>query len=288
MAEDGPGYREGTYSADDGLALYYRDYGDPLWSATPVLCLGGLTRNAADFDDLAAHLAALQRRVITPDYRGRGRSAYDPDWRNYRAEVHVGDIEALLTSLNVHRVIIVGTSLGGLLAMGLAVVRATALAGVVLNDVGPEIDSEGLDRIADYVGTPVTPASWDEAARQLMHLYSPVYPDLDEDGWMDMARSTYRENESGELHLVYDLNLGKAMAAAGPPDEMWAYFKALEKIPTLAIRGAISDILSVDVFDRMAEIKPDLRRVTVKNRGHVPLLDEPECLEAIDDFIANL
>ncbi len=288
MAEDGPGYRERSYSADDGLALCYRDYGDPIWPATPVLCLAGLTRNASDFHDLAVHLAGRQRRVIAADYRGRGRSAYDPAWRNYRAEVHVGDVEALLTSLNIHRVIIVGTSFGGLLAMGLAVVRATALAGVILNDVGPEIDPEGLARIAGYVGTPVTPASWDEAARQLMHAYSVAYPGLDEAGWMEMACRTYRENSAGELHLDYDLNLGKAMAAAGPPEDMWPYFAALEKIPTLAIRGAISDILSTDVFDRMAEAKPDLRRVSVENRGHVPLLDEPECIEAIDEFVAKL
>jgi len=277
-----------SYSAGDGLSLYYRDYGDAVWTTTPVLCLAGLTRNSSDFDDLAVRLAAAGRRVIAPDYRGRGRSSFDPEWQNYSAEIQLGDIETLLTVLNLHRVVVVGTSFGGLLSMGLAVTRPTVLAGVVLNDVGPEIDPDGLSRIAGYVGTPVSLASYDEAARHQMHLFSPAYPDLDEAGWMKMARASYRQAADGRLAADYDLNLGKALAAAGPTPDMWPHFRALGAIPCLALRGELSDILSPETFDRMAVEVPQLRRVTVPRRGHVPLLTEPTCTEAIDEFLKSL
>lgn len=288
MAASASAYREGSYSGDDGLGLKYRDYGDAAWPATPVVCLAGLTRNAADFDDLARHLAETGRRVVVPDYRGRGRSTYGPDWRNYRAEVHLGDVEALLSALNLRRVVIIGTSFGGLLGMALAATRPAALAGVVLNDVGPEINADGLARIAGYIGIPVMPASWEEAALHLMDGFSPIYPDLKDDDWMKMARATFRQNDDGRITLDYDLNLGKALAEAGPPEDMWPIFGALKDIPALAIRGGLSDILSQDVLTRMAEVKPDLKIVTLDNRGHVPLLDEPQALDAIDDFLNAL
>ncbi len=277
-----------TYSASDGLSLYFRDYGDAAWTTTPLLCLAGLTRNSADFDDLAVRLAATGRRVIAPDYRGRGRSAFDPQWHNYSAEVQLDDVATLLTVLNLHRVVVIGTSFGGLLSMGLATMRPTVLAGVVLNDVGPEIDAAGLSRIANYVGTPVSPESYEEAARQQMHLFSPAYPDLDEAGWMKMARASYRQSAEGKLAADYDLNLGKALAAAGPPADLWPSFRALQDIPCLALRGALSDILSPQTFDRMAVEVPQLKRLTIPHRGHVPLLTEPTCTEALDEFLKSL
>lgn len=287
MAED-PSYAGRSYAAEDGLSLYYRDYGDATWSKTPVLCLAGLTRNSVDFHDLALRLSAGGRRVIAPDYRGRGRSSYDAEWRNYHAEVHLGDVEALLAALNLHRVVMLGTSFGGLLSMILSVTRPGVLAGVMLNDVGPEIDPDGLRRIAAYVGTPISHASYEDAARQQKHLFSPAYPDLDEAGWLKMARAGYRETASGALVPDYDLNLGKALAAAGPTPDMWPYFRALGETPCLAIRGELSDILSPETFDRMAREVPQLRRTVVPNRGHVPLLDEALSTEAIDEFLKSL
>src|SRR5262249_34199486 len=135
----------------DGLRLYFRDYGDPASERTPVLCLTGLTRNSADFHEVALRVAG-ERRVLAPDYRGRGRSAYDPDWRNYEPRIYVNDAAHLLAATGVERAVVIGTSLGGLLAMGLSVLRPTMVAGIVLNDIGPGLVGSGLARIMDYVG----------------------------------------------------------------------------------------------------------------------------------------
>jgi pimeloyl-ACP methyl ester carboxylesterase len=282
------GYSQKTYSAADGLTLSYRDYGDAVWGKVPVVCLAGLTRNSIDFHQLALHLSAAGHRVLAPDYRGRGKSSYDPDWKNYNPFTHLGDVDTLLTVLNLHRVVMIGTSFGGILSMALSVTRPTVLAGVVLNDVGPKIDPEGLARIAGYVGTKIEFSSWDDVARQMMHMFSPAYPDFTEADWMASAKDSFRINEDGMIVPDYDLALGKALAEAGPGPEMWPYFAALKDVPTVAIRGALSDILSETTFQRMQDMHPDLVGITVPNRGHTPQLTEPVCLEAIDAFIQRL
>jgi pimeloyl-ACP methyl ester carboxylesterase len=282
------GYRLKHYSASDGLALAYRDYGDVLCDKVPVVCLAGLTRNSIDFNDLALHLNAAGHRVIAPDYRGRGRSSHDPDWRNYNPFTHLGDVDALLTILNLHKVVMIGTSFGGLLSMVLSVTRPTILAGVILNDVGPEIDPNGLARIAGYVGAKIEFSDWNEVARRMMHSYSPAYPDFTDEDWMRVARTSYQINRDGMIVPDYDLALGKALAEAGEGPDMWPYFAALHSIPTLGIRGALSDILSTDTFQRMQEKNKSMFTLVVPNRGHTPELNEPVCLEAIDEFIAKL
>src|SRR5581483_11660847 len=144
-------YREGWFRSQDGLRLFYRDYDEAEGAATPVLCLSGLVRNSADFERVAARLAP-KRRVIAPDYRGRGRSQYDPDWRRYEPRTYIGDIIDLLTVLGIERTVVIGTSLGGLLGMGLVALQPRLLAGLVLNDIGPELIPGGLARIIDYIG----------------------------------------------------------------------------------------------------------------------------------------
>lgn len=293
QAED---YHQRYLTAQDGLKLAYREYGDTLAPGVPLLCLSGLTRQAGDFHNLACRLAhhgaqhggTFGHRVLALDYRGRGRSAYDENWRNYRPEVYLGDILDLAAAANLPRLVIVGTSLGGLLAMALALQRPTLLAGVILNDVGPEIAGGGFDRIAGYVGTPAPQDDWQAAISYLRHLFSPAYPGLGEEAWLDMARNTFRPGNDGRLHLDYDLNLAKALKASPPPPDLWPLFGALRNIPTLAIRGALSDLLSPATFDRMAAEKPDLERLTVPDRGQTPMLDEIECQEAIDAFLARL
>ena len=168
-----PAYHENYISAPDGLRLYVRDYGDPLSDATAVLCLGGLTRNSKDFDHVAQRLAG-SRRVIALDYRGRGRSDYDPDWRNYKPETYLADIMTVLTALNVHPVVVCGTSLGGILAMGLAAVSPLAIAGAILNDVGPVVGGPGLQRILEYIGQDRPMANWDEATAEMKRLFPPA------------------------------------------------------------------------------------------------------------------
>ena len=278
-------FREGQFTSQDGLQLYYRDYGDPLVEALPVVCLAGLTRNSVDFHDFAER-ACAQRRVIALDYRGRGRSQYDPEPARYTPETYLMDISHLLTASGVHRAIFVGTSLGGILAMALGAFRPTALAGVVLNDIGPELDPKGLARIGGYVGKTSAPADWDTAVTQMRQLFAPAYPDLSDGEWLNLARQAFRPDERGRLINDYDLNISQALAKqASTPFNGWALFGALKDLPVLAIRGALSDLLSAECFDRMTQAKPDLIRVTVPNRGHVPLLTEPECVAALDGFL---
>jgi pimeloyl-ACP methyl ester carboxylesterase len=277
-------YRERRYTAQDGLSLYYRDYGDPLSRRPPVLCLGGLARNAKDFHGFAARLAR-ERRVVCPDYRGRGRSDYDPDWRNYRPEVYVNDLFHLLAAANLHGAVVCGLSLGGLLAMGLSVLAPAQLAAVILDDVGPEVDAAGLARIRDYVGRDHPQPDWPAAVAEVKRLF-PNLGIKDQDGWRRFAEATFRDGDDGQLHVDWDVALAKALA--NDRHDLWAYYRALGPFPVLAFRGALSDVLSADTFARMAEAKPDLIRVTVPGVGHVPLLDHPEVEQAIDDFLDNI
>ena len=281
-------YIERTFSAQDGLSLYYRDYGDPLSERTPLLCLAGLTRNSKDFHALASRYAPA-RRVVCPDYRGRGRSAYDPDYRNYAPRTHLLDLIDLFAVAGLSRVVVVGTSAGGLLAMALAAARPTVLRGVVLNDIGPEIEATGKGRIADYIGNAEHPDDWAAAAEYCRRAWSPAHPDFGDTDWEHAAQQTFVADGDGKLRLDYDIKIAQALkGSGGPPTEAWRWFAALARVPTLAIRGETSDILGQRTFDRMAEVKPDLLRVTVPDRGHTPDLSEPSCLQAIDDFLAAL
>lgn len=279
-------YREVYFTAADGRRLYYRDYGDPLARRAPLLCLAGLTRNSKDFADLAARLAP-ERRVICLDLRGRGNSDYDADWHNYHARIYSSDILALLAAAGVHEVIVIGTSLGGLLAMILAVTRPTALKGVVLNDIGAKVERNGIRHIAGYIGEMPAFAGWDEATRAFRNIAEPAYPGLGDEAWAKMARRVFREDKGG-IRPDYDPALAKAFRADGAKGNLWPYFGALANIPTLLFRGQLSSLLSAGTVEKMQAMKPDLAVVTVPGRGHVPLLDEPECTTAIDRFLESV
>lgn len=276
-------FRERYLTAQDGLRLYFRDYGDPLSARAPLLCLTGIVRNSADFADLAARHAG-ERRVICPDYRGRGRSAYDSDWRNYDPFVYANDIAHLMAATGIDRVVVVGTSLGAALAMGLAVLKPALLAGIVLNDFGPEVASGGVSRILDYIGADRPQPDWPSAVHHLRELL-PTLSIRSDEGWLKMAHGTYRQGADGRLHFDWDVNLAKPLARSnGTVPDLWPYFRALGRLPTLALRGDLSDVLSLETFERMALAKPDLLRVTVANAGHAPTLNEPEAA-AVDEFI---
>jgi pimeloyl-ACP methyl ester carboxylesterase len=279
-------YRERHLSAQDGLQLYYRDYGDPRSRRLPVLCLTGLTRNSADFDDLATRLAA-ERRVLCPDYRGRGRSAYDRDWRNYDPMVYLGDIRHILTANDLDRVVVVGTSLGGILSMGMAVLFPSAVAAVVINDIGPDVDGDGLGRILDFIGADRPQPDWPSAVRMLRQSW-PRLASKNDAWWENHARATYREGGDGMLHFDWDIAIAKPLLQSkGAIQDLWPIFGALRDIPALVVRGALSDVLSEEGLRRMAAAKPDLITVTVPDIGHVPSLDEPEIQGILDDFIAR-
>ena len=274
------------YSSTDGLRLYYRSYAasQPGW--LPVLCLPGLTRNGRDFATLAGHLSA-RHEVLAADLRGRGLSAWDPDSSHYQLSTYVQDVWSLLDSRGVERVLVVGTSLGALIGMVLAT-RPDRIAGVVLNDAGPELDLAGLLRIGSYAGKLPPVSTWAEAAAQTKSVNQAAMPDLTDAQWLDYARRSYRENAAGVPTLDMDPQI--AVGFKSPPTgplQMWPLYAQIKGVPQLVIRGALSDLLSAATVERMAREKPDLEQVTVANRGHVPLLDEPECLTAIDAFLTR-
>jgi len=275
------------YDSADGLRLFYRDYA-PGRPGVPVICLPGLTRNSRDFEDLALRLSN-QRRVITPDLRGRGFSAWDPNWKNYHPVTYVADVWALLDTLGIDRVAVIGTSLGGLIAMAMAFQDRGRLAGVIMNDIGPEIAPEGLARIASYTGKLPPVHNWAEAAAQTREVYGQSLPDIGDEEWARLARRGYRANDDGVPLLDMDPDIGTAIREAGAQSgDPWQLFDALAATPTLVLHGVLSDILSPGILSRMHARMPGLQSVEVPNRGHVPLLDEPECLAAIDAFMGGL
>ncbi|HVN41220.1 MAG TPA: alpha/beta hydrolase [Steroidobacteraceae bacterium] len=271
------------------MDLYSRVYERAPVNAPVVLCLPGLTRNSRDFDALARHLAD-RYRVVCPDLRGRGYSGRDPDWRNYQPATYLADLVVVLHALGLQRVAVVGTSLGGLLAMLMAASAPERISGIVLNDIGPEIDPAGAERIRGYAGRLAPVRNWHEAVAQQREVFGAAWPGLSEERWAELARYAYREDAGGVPVLDVDPGVGEALraAASAPPASLWPVYAALRDVPVLAIRGELSDILSMATFDRMQREKPDLERLTVSGRGHVPLLDEPECLDAIDAFLARL
>ncbi len=287
MAEATDRFRERTVSAGNGLRLYLRDYGDPLSHGMPLVCLGGLTRNSKDFEILAGRLSR-RRRVVCPDYRGRGRSDYDPDWRNYAPRIILGDVIQLLAATNLHRVVVCGVSFGGLLAMGLAVAAPTLLAGVILDDVGPELDPEVGRQILDYISVDHPQPDWTAAVAEVKARFPNLSYSAEAD-WRRFAEATYRPGADGRLHFDWDVRLAKPLIAErGRARDYWPLYRALKRVPVLAIRGGLSKVLSEATFARMAAEKPDLMQLTLPGVGHVPMLDEPEAERAIDDFLEGI
>ncbi|WP_300296736.1 alpha/beta hydrolase [Ferrovibrio sp.] len=283
-------FTEHYFHAQDDLRLYYRDYGQRHATRLPLLCLPGLTRNARDFHDFALRHAA-ERRVICFDFRGRGRSAYDPDSSNYQPSVYLSDLQHLLAVTHLHRVVVLGTSMGGIMAMAMATAMPTALAGVILNDVGPDVSESGRQRIAGYIGNPIFAPDYETAMAILQRTYAPAYPKLGSDSWMRIARATFTEDTSrGGLRLDYDLNIAQAMReqARQPLPDLWPLFRGLRHVPLLALRGTLSDILTAETLVRMKREHAGMVAVTVPDVGHVPQLDEPEAVAAIDAFLARL
>jgi pimeloyl-ACP methyl ester carboxylesterase len=281
-------YAEIEWQSQDSLRLYARVYDAPGAGAPAVLCLHGLTRNSRDFEDLAPHLQR-RYRVIVPDLRGRGFSARDPQLQNYQPATYVQDILALLAAVDAPRVAVIGTSLGGMLAMMLSFSHPARIAGIILNDVGPEIDPVGIERIKQYAGKLPPARTWSEAVAQTRSVYGDAWPGLSQERWEALARRGYRENAAGMVEADADPNIGEALRAAPAAAlDLWPLWNALGNVPTLAIRGDRSDILSTATFARMKRENPKLQQLEVANRGHVPLLDEPECLAAIDAFLTRI
>jgi pimeloyl-ACP methyl ester carboxylesterase len=281
-------YRDLRYTSHDGLSLYARYYGNFGDGRLPVVCLPGLTRNSKDFESLALHLSQGGRRVVTPDFRGRGLSDYDPVMLNYVPPTYARDVIELLGLTGIGRAVFVGTSLGGIVTQIVSLMAPHLLAGVVLNDIGPELSPEGLARIAAYAGNQSDPATWDEAVAQIKGLNLSQFPTLPDAAWARFAHAVFVEKPGGGLRPNYDAKIGEAVRTAGPGGDLWAVFGGLAAIPTAVLRGALSDLLSPATVAKMVAAKPDLVTVEVPERGHAPLLDEPVSVAAIEALIARV
>jgi pimeloyl-ACP methyl ester carboxylesterase len=276
-------------AAPDGLRLHVRAYGAAN-SRLPILCLPGLTRNEADFEALAIRFATdadRPRRVYALDYRGRGRSGHDPDWKNYDPMVELADLIAVTTALGVQRAIFVGTSRGGILTMLLAAVSPALIAGAVLNDIGPVIEMEGLLRIRGYVGKTPRPNNYAEGISVLRHLFGAQFPKLSDEQWLAWAKRSW-EQDGNALSARYDEKLGNTLETVNsdaPPPLLWAPFDALPQVPMMVIRGLLSDLLSAGTVEAMRARRPDLEVVEVPDQGHAPLLDDEPTLLKIEQFV---
>ena len=277
----------------DGLVLQARDY--PPCSAaerTPVVCLHGLTRNAADFEQLAQRLAARGHRVIVPDIRGRGRSARDPQPMRYLPATYAADVAGLLDALGIVRAVFIGTSMGGIVTLELMMHRPALIAAAVLNDVGPEVSPVGLARIAAYAGQPAVIDSWADACDYVRRINQAAFPQFGEAQWEAFARRTFREDASGKPQLDYDPAIAEPIKAGllkADPERAWRLFGRLcRERPVLLLRGTLSDIVSADIAARMQAYAPTLRRAEIPHVGHAPLLDEPAACVAIDDYLEHV
>ncbi len=285
-------YRDLFVSAADGLRLYARDYDPGRPGALPVVCLPGLARTSEDFHDFAEALSAdpaRPRRVLSLDYRGRGRSEWDQDWRNYDVRVELNDVLQVLTAAGIEKAIFVGTSRGGLITMALSAARPTLLAGAVLNDVGPVLEPGGLKRIRGYVGKLPSPRTMQEAAQILRQISGAGFPRYTDRQWEKMARGTWREDE-GQLILNYDPALMKPLEGLdleSPLPDLWPLFEGLKPFPVLAIRGGNSDLVTADTLQSMQERHPRLKAITVPDEGHAPSL-EGDLVQEIRRFIIDV
>lgn len=281
------------WSSRDGLKLHFRDYPASESTRLPVLCLHGLTRNARDFDVLAPRLASEGHRVICPDLRGRGDSEYAKDSATYTPIQYGEDILALIEQEGLGRFVVIGTSLGGLLTMGLATLLPGRIAAAVLNDVGPELEVAGLARIKDYVGQGRTWPTWVHAARGLEEVQGTAHPDRPLDFWIGMAKRLMTIGGNGRIVFDYDMKIAEPIlqfdvnAQDNAAPDLWAAWDALSKAPVLVVRGELSDLLSAQTLARMLERSPMAEGLTLSGIGHAPTLDEPESVIAIERLIAR-
>jgi pimeloyl-ACP methyl ester carboxylesterase len=285
-------YRDLFVSATDGLQLYARDYGPNTGDALPVICLPGLARTSEDFHDLAEALSrdpSRPRRVLSLDYRGRGRSDWDRDWRNYDLKVELNDTLQVLTAAGIGKAIFIGTSRGGLITMALSAVRPELIVGAVLNDVGPVLEANGLVRIRSYVGKLPTPRTMGEAADILRQRSEAQFPRYTDEQWERMARGTWRDSENGPV-LNYDVNLMKPLEALdleAPLPDVWPLFESMKLFPVLAIRGSNSDLLTDETLQMMQARHPQLTAITVPDQGHAPSL-EGDLIQIVRGFIDGI
>ncbi|MCH4152191.1 MAG: alpha/beta hydrolase [Sphingobium sp.] len=285
-------YDDKYWWSGEGLRLHYRDYAaDAAHADRPaLLCLPGLTRNARDYARFAERYAG-EWRVICPEMRGRGESAYAKDPMTYVPLTYVQDLERLLADIAPQKFVAVGTSLGGILTMIMAPTHRDRLAGALINDVGPTIEEAGLDRIRHYVGTGGSHLTWVHAARAVAETQARNYPDYTLEDWLGMAKRLYRLNSSGRIVLDYDMRIAEPFKVPGNESgvDMWPVMAAFRDLPTLILRGELSDLMSEATGRRMErEIGASADYVVVPQVGHTPTLEEPEAVAGVERLLARV
>ena len=284
---DQKNYEDRYWESDDGLKLHYRDYASDS-AATPIICVPGLTRNARDFAHLGDWLEG-KRRIIMVNLRGRGQSEYAKESATYNPKTYVADIVKLMDELELPKAIFFGTSLGGIVTMVMASAHSERVAGALLNDIGPEIDTKGLERIGNYVGQGRSFDTWAHAARDMAEESADIFPDFTLNDWIAFAKKIYTMNSSGRIKLDYDMKIAEPFdSKGGGSAALWKAMEQMEAIPTLIIRGELSDLFSDATARRMLEKLKHGELVTVPRVGHAPTLEEPASLDAIGAFLQRV
>lgn len=281
-------FEDRYWSSQDGLKLHFRDYAGRN-DRPPVICLHGLTRNSRDFAGVAQRLAG-QWRVIVPEMRGRGDSAYARDSASYNPLQYVDDLGLLLEQEGIDRFISIGTSMGGLMTMLMGFTMPDRIAGCLLNDIGPDLQTDGLQKIMEYVGHGRNFPTWMHAARALEETHGAAFPDWDIDQWLAQAKRVMTLSGNGRIVFDYDMKIAEPflqMDFTNQPD-LWPGLRALTANPVVVLRGELSNLLSPETFARMGKSGPDVSLVTVPRVGHAPMLDEPEAVAAIDRLLARI
>ena len=280
-------YEDCYFTVRDGLKLHYRDYPGAA-DRPPLLCLHGLTRNARDWAEFAERYSP-GFRVLAPEFRGRGESEYDPSPKRYNPLTYAGDVTELMDQRGIDQAVFVGTSLGGLVTMTIAAASPNRIAATILNDVGPDIDPAGVERILSYVGKDVRFQSWDSAAAAIAANYGASFDRYTHEDWVKMAKRNCRE-ENGEIRFDYDMAIAEPFKTTGPTPhvDLWPFFAVLGQKPLLVVRGAKSDLLTAQTAAKMREVAPGMKLALVPGVGHAPELNEPEAVAAIDSFLAGL
>lgn len=289
LASATSGFEEITFTARDGLRLYARHYPVPGSPLRPVLCLAGITRNSRDFHILATALSTAPprpRAVYTIDTRGRGRSAHDPDPKNYNVPVEMLDVIDFITLRSLSDLAVIGTSRGGIITMLMAAAQPSAIGCAVLNDIGPVIDIDGLSRIAGYIGRVPHPHSWADAGRIVRDMNQKQFTRIKDPEWVEIAHQFFNEAD-GKPAPGYDPKLSNSLSVLdGPPPKLWKQFEALKRVPLMVLRGENSDLLSAVTVEEMRRRHPNITAHTVRWEGHAPFLRDAHTIAEISNFLA--
>jgi pimeloyl-ACP methyl ester carboxylesterase len=267
--------------------MAYKEWGDPQNSRV-LVCVHGVTRVSDDFDNLARELCG-EYRVVCPDVVGRGRSGWLRDAQHYQIPQYVSDMVTLIARLDTDSVDWIGTSMGGLIGIGLTSLQGSPIRKLVLNDIGPAIDSAALKRIGDYIGQDVRFPTFDQAAHYIRDISLPFGPHTD-DEWQKLASDVLRQDKDGKWIRHYDPGLAAPLkqatreSAAAAEKMLWMAYDAIS-CPTLLVRGAESDLLTPEVAQAMTTRGPKAKLVELAGVGHAPTLVHADQIAVVREFL---